>query len=148
MSTTTLFPDDKYELFDQLCHQQFPHDALIFLREHGNRASLEYLWYEGFLQATLGWDEEALMSLERYKRSEPDGDLLGVTSGLLADIHHNAGNLYDASEEIKLALELLPDDPDILRKAQEIFDDIDDTFKGIILAILIAGLLSKPISKT
>jgi len=147
MSSMTLFPDNKHELFDQLCHQQYHQDALKFLRDHGNRASLEYLWYEGFLQATLGWDEEALRSLERYKRSETEGDLLGVTSGLAADIYHSGGRLEEASAEIRLALEYLPDDPQILRKAQKIFDDIGDHFMGIILAILMAGLLSRPISK-
>ncbi len=147
MIDESLFTAEQHELFYRLCDQNLYLDAFACLREHGNRVATEYLWYEGYLQASLGWDEEAIISFERYKRSGPDCDLLGVTSGFMADIYHSDGRLYEANDEIRLALKHLPDDPEILRKAQEIFNDFNDQFQRIILAILIAHLLMRLILK-
>ncbi|MCH8068582.1 MAG: tetratricopeptide repeat protein [Candidatus Marinimicrobia bacterium] len=107
------------------------YDALEYLCQYGEPSSAEYLFYLGYIQAHLGWTEEAIQTLTKYKIKEKDTELMGTISGLLADIYHNKGMLFDAISEISKALVIEPDCSLIQKKAEEIVKDLDNFFQGI-----------------
>ncbi|MCH7732706.1 MAG: hypothetical protein IIB44_09355, partial [Candidatus Marinimicrobia bacterium] len=99
----------------------------------------EYLFYLGFIQAHLGWTEEAIQTLTKYKMKEKDRGLISTTSGLLADIYHNERMLFDAVSEISKALVIEPDCSLIQKKAEEILDDLNHYYS--VIAVFLIGLL-------
>ena len=115
-------------------------DALDYLQTHGNPDSNEYLFYLGFIQVHLGWTEEAIETLTKHELQVKDNEFEGTVSGLLADIFYNEGMLFDAVNEISKALKAEPDCPLIKKKANEIYDDFNGYFLGVV--ILLATLLS------
>jgi len=121
-------------------------DALLFIETNKKYMGHEYLFYLGFVQAQLGWTEESIQALTKYKLRESDLGLLGSTGGLLADIYHNEGLLLEALEEISEAKRLDPDCPMISKKAEEIYNDLNDHFLALLIIILIM-LLSKTYMK-
>ncbi|ODS29959.1 MAG: hypothetical protein SCARUB_04933, partial [Candidatus Scalindua rubra] len=114
----------------------FYYEALEWLSQFGDHSSTEYLFYLGYIQSHLGWTEEAIHTLTKYKMREKDRGLISTTSGLLADIYHNDGMLADALSEISIALEIEPDCPLIKKKAEEIVEDLNHYYSGIVMLLI------------
>ena len=119
------------------------YDALEYLCQYGEPSSAEYLFYLGYIQAHLGLTEEAIQTLTKYKIKEKDTELMGTISGLLADIYHNKGMLFDAVSEISKALKVEPDCPLIKKKAEEIVDNFNDFSNGAILFVVFSQYLKR-----
>ena len=117
--------------FDRLCSQGLLLEALALLREHGNPNAAAYSWYMGYVQAQLGWLEEAIQSMNRFRSREGCPECNAITSGFMAHIYHNEGMLMEAASEISAALKIMPDDPLLKRTAKEIHDDLNNWFNGI-----------------
>lgn len=121
------------EQLDLLLDAGFYYEALEWLSQFGDHSSTEYLFYLGYIQSHLGWTEEAIHTLTKYKMREKDRGLISTTSGLLADIYHNDGMLADALSEISIALEIEPDCPLIQKKAEEIVEDLNHYYSGMVM---------------
>jgi len=119
------------------------YEALEWLSQYGDKSSTEYLFHLGYIQTYLGWTEEAIQTLNKYKMREKDRELISTTSGLLADIYHNDGMWSDALSEISKALEIEPDCPLIKKKAEEIVADFSNFWKGVVLFSLVIQYLRK-----
>lgn len=112
------------------------YEALEWLSQYGDQSSTEYLFHLGYIQTHLGWTEEAIQTLTKYKMKEKDRELISTTSGLLADIYHNDGMLFDALSEISTALEIEPDCPLIKKKVEEIVEDLNNYYSGMVVLLI------------
>ncbi len=119
------------------------YEALEWLSKFGDQNSTEYLFYLGYIQTHLGWTEEAIQTLTKYKMKEKDRGLISTTSGLLADIYHNDGMLSDALSEISKALEIEPDCPLIKKKAEEIVEDFNHYYSGIVMFLVSLFIMNR-----
>ena len=93
----------------------------------------DYLFYLGYIQIHLGWTEEAYQTLTKLQMEFPDSEQAGTVAGFLADIFHHEGQLGNALQEISKALQIEPDCPLIQKKAQEIVDDFNQLFSGLVI---------------
>jgi len=124
------------EQLDLLLDAGLYYDAFDWINQFGDPNSAEYLFYLGFIQAQLGWTEEAIQTLTKYKTRAETVGLLGTASGLLADIYHNEGRLFDSVLEISVALRVEPDCPLIQKKAEEIGNDLNSFYSAIITLLI------------
>ncbi len=117
--------------FDHLDRQGLFVEALALLRDHGNPNVPAYYFYLGYIQERLGWTEEAIQSMNRFRSREGCPECNAITLGFMAHIYHNEGMLMEAASEISAALKIMPDDPLLKRTAKEIHDDLNNWFNGI-----------------
>ena len=118
-------------IIDQLLEAQLFEEALGYLEQGMELGSEDYLFYLAYIQVHMGWTEEAMDTIYDYQLQYPRSDQLSTLTGFLADIYHQEGRLYEAYDEIRIALKLEPNCPILQSTASEIHSDLSDLLSAV-----------------